>query len=116
MRNFRKNQRTLWFASYLRAEPILDEYGNETLEVKKVYSKPQELKINISANVGEEATHVFGDVSQYSRILTYVGAECPLKEQDELWINKDPTEKANYEVVKVADSVNSWMIGVRETV
>jgi hypothetical protein len=116
MRNLRRNQRNLFYASYMGNEMIVDEYGNETLEPKKTYSEPKSLKICYSSNVGAVDTQVFGDVSSYSRVLSYTGTTCPLMEKDVLWIGKETSEKPNYEVVKVADNLNTWLIAVQEIV
>lgn len=115
MRNLKKNQRDLYYASFMETVPILDEYGNETLEVEKVYSEPILLKVNYSSNTGQLATQTFGNLTEYSRILAITG-ECPLKENDILWIGIEPTLEANYEVKKVADSLNSYLIAVGEIV
>ena len=115
MRNLKKNQRTLHYASFLGTKPIVDEYGNETLEVEKQYSEPIEFQVNYSSNVGEVATQTFGNVTDYSRVLSITG-DCPFKEQDVLWIGIQTTRKANYEVKKVADSINSYLIAVGEIV
>lgn len=116
MRNLKKNQRVLYYAPYLGTRPIVDEYGNDTLEVEKIYGEPQKLNINYSTNTGQEVTSVFGSLTNYSRTICFTGESCPLKEKDILWIRKDITEKANYEVLKVADSLNSWLLAIGEIV
>ena len=133
MRNLKRNQLKLYYASYIGSEAIVDEYGNQTLEEKKTYSEPKTLRVNFSPNAGEMYTETFGNVSNYSRVLTYVGNVCPLKEKDVLWINETyadtvlgrallgemifgKTYSANYEVVKVADGLNSFLIAVQEIV
>ena len=116
MRNLRKNQRTLFYASYLSAEPIKDEYGNDTLEVKHVYEEPKMFSCNYSSNVGEVGVEAFGNISNYSRVISFSGTVCPLKEKAKVWINRDITENANYEVIKVADSLNSFLIALGEIV
>lgn len=116
MRNLKKNQRTLYYASFIDVNPIKDEWGNDTLEVESIYGEPTSLKINYSPNVGEIDTQIFGNVTSYSRVLSFTGATCPLKEKDRLWINKEVTEDANYEVLKVADGLNSFLIAIGEIV
>lgn len=116
MRSCEKNKRTIFYAKYLTSEPILDDFGNDTLEVNQIYSEPVELKVNYSSNVGEDSTKVFGNLTNYSRTLAIVGSECPLNEHDIVWINKDISTKANYEVLKVADSLNSYLIALSEIV
>jgi hypothetical protein len=115
MRNLKKNQRPLYYASFIDTKPILDEYGNETLEVEKVYSEPTLWEVNYSSNTGEVATQTFGNLTDYSRVLAITG-KCPLKEGDVLWIGIEPTSSANYEVKKVANSLNSYLVAVGEIV
>ena len=116
MRNLRKNQRKLFYASYLSSEPIIDEYGNDTLEVSQVYEEPKMFSCNYSSNVGAVEVESFGNISNYSRVISFTGTECPLKEKDKVWINKEVTENANYQVIKVADSLNSFLIALEEIV
>ena len=114
MRSLFRNQRPIHYAVPLGTEPILDEYGNDSLEVRTVYSSPALLKINISANVGEDAVEIFGSQTQYSRTASYTGARCPLVEGTKVWFGVDLTEPNNYTVVKVADSKNIHLIALRE--
>ena len=113
MRNLHKNQRKCHYANPTGEERILDEWGNETLEAEITYSEPVEISVNYSASVGEEAIEVFGSATDYSRTMTFAGT-CPLVAGSRLWIGINPTEKANYKVVKVADSLNGYMVAVSE--
>ncbi|WP_407453562.1 hypothetical protein [Methanobrevibacter sp.] len=110
MRNLKKNQRKLYYAPFMGTESILDEYGNETLEVTPLYGDKTELWVNYSPNTGQLDNQMFGDITNYSRVLTFVGT-CPLKEKDHLWINDE-----TYEVVKVADGLNSYLVAIGEIV
>ena len=114
MRSLQRNWRKLHYASPQSIEPIFDEYGNETLEHRTVYSEPTELAVNVSANIGQEAVNVFGSVTEYSRTITYNGATCPLVEGSVVWFGVDTTGSHNYIVVKVADSKNGFLIALRE--
>lgn len=114
MRSLQRNCRSLYYAVPESTEPIYDEYGNDTLEKKVIYSDPVELKLNVSANVGQEAVNVFGAFTEYNRTVTYTGGECPLVEGCIVWFGKDPSESHNYQVVRVADSKNGYMIALRE--
>ena len=114
MRNLQKNMRRLYYAPIISTEPILDEYGNDTLEVRTVYGSPALLKCNVSANVGQEAVEVFGNQTEYSRTVSFVGAECPLTEGCKVWFGVPTSGSHNYTVVKVADSKNSFLIALRE--
>ena len=72
MRNVHRNKRELWYSIQVGSTPILDDYGNDTLEVEAAFSSPLFLLATVSANVGQEAVEVFG-----SHILN--GLHSPLR-------------------------------------
>ena len=75
MRDLVRNKRDLWYAIPVGSNPILDEYGNETLEVEGVFSSPLYLLANVSANAGQESAEVFGSQTAYSRTVNITGSE-----------------------------------------
>lgn len=112
------NRRTIYYS-----EPtgvmvnIRDEWGNETGEVKEMFSEPRTLKVNISQNVGTEYVGVFGSNSIYSRYITLSVHSKQLAERTRIWFKREPNSDAsnyNYVVDKVADSVNTTVLGLRE--
>lgn len=109
MRNLQRNCREIQYAVPIGKESIIDEYGNDTLEVKTIFSEGKSLKVNISANVGQEAVNVFGSLTGYSRTITYWGNSCPLIEGSKVWFGA-----SEYTVIKVADSKNGFLIALRE--
>lgn len=117
MRDLTRNKRKLWYATKVGGNPILDEYGNDTLEVEEVFSSPLYLRANVSANVGQEAVEVFGSQTEYSRTVSIAGAECPLVEGCRVWFGIEPDAQSanyNYTVSRVADSKNGYLVALRE--
>ena len=114
MRSLQRNWRELYYANVERTESIKDEYGNDTLELKTVYSSPTAFRANISANAGQEAVSVFGAMTGYSRTISLVGDSCPVDEGSLIWFGVDVSGPHNYVVVKVADSKNGYLIALRE--
>lgn len=114
MRSMQRSWRDLHYAILLSTEPIKDEYGNDTLEVKNTYGPPTLLRANVSANAGQEAVTVFGALTGYSRTISYSGEPCPLDEGSLVWFGVDADGPHNYVVVKVADSKNGYLIALRE--
>jgi hypothetical protein len=114
MRNLQRNMRTLHYAVPQGTEPILDEYGNYTLEVRTVYGSPTLLRCNVSANMGQEAVEVFGNQTDYSRTISITGHSCPLTEGCKVWFGVPIDGSHNYVVVRVADSINGFLIALRE--
>lgn len=116
MRNLIRNKRKLWYAFPVGSTPILDEYGNDTLEVEVTFSSPLPFQANVSANVGQEAIEVFGTQTEYSRTVSIAGT-CPLTEGCRVWFGIEPNEQEtnhNYTVARVADSKNSYLVALRE--
>lgn len=114
MRSLQRDWRKLHYAVQMGTESILDDYGNDTLEVRTVYSDPVLLQVSVSANAGQEAVNVFGSLTGYSRTVSYVGENCPLKEGCRIWFGVEPPEKHNYVVIRVADSKNGYLVALRE--
>lgn len=117
MRDLNRNKRELWYSLPEGSKPILDEYGNDTLEVEPVFSSPAHLRANVSANVGQEAIEVFGSQTEYNRTLSIAGTMCPLQEGCRVWFGVEPNAQAtnfNYTVARVADSKNGFLVALRE--
>ena len=117
MRDLMRNKRELWYALPAGSTPILDEYGNDTLEVEWAFSSPTHLRGTVSANVGQEAVEVFGSQTEYNRTLSIAGSVCPLVEGCRVWFGKEPNDTGddnNYVVARVADSKNGYMVALRE--
>jgi hypothetical protein len=114
MRDLIRNKRGLWYAVPVGSTPILDEYGNDTLEVEAAFSSPLYLRANVSANVGQEAVEVFGSQTEYSRTVSVAGNECPLVEGGRVWFGVEPDASHNYTVARVADSKNGYLVALRE--
>lgn len=104
----------MYYAMLISSEPIKDEYGNDTLEVRNTYGPPTLLRAIVSANAGQEAVNVFGALTGYSRMVSYNGDSCPLDEGSLVWFGVDVSGPHNYVVVKVADSKNGYLIALRE--
>lgn len=117
MRDMKRNQREIWYAVPTGTVPILDEYGNDTLEVETIYLPPAIMMCNVSANVGQEAVEVFGTQTEYSRTISLTDDSCPLLEGCRVWFGVAPNDAGdnhNYTVVRVADSKNGFLVALRE--
>ena len=108
MRSLVRDGRYFYYANVIGTEPILDEYGNDTLEERKVYSERIKLRKSVSGNAGQEAVDVFGAQTEYSRTISFAG-ECPLKEGSKVWF-----DDVEYIVVRIADSKHATLVLMRE--
>lgn len=110
MRSLNKNKQAMAFALPNGTQPIMDDYGNDTGEVENLYTDFTEYKANISSAVGEEVVNVFGNATDYSRVICVAEKNCPIAVEGALVSFNNKT----YKVVKVADSLNGFLIAVRE--
>lgn len=113
MRSLDKNKRYIYYANFVSAEPVVDEYGNDTLEVTKTYTTPEEIKVNISAAAGEAEVELFGNFTDYSRTITFCN-DCPVVVGSIVWFHREPPEKHDYVVTKIADSINTYVVALKE--
>ena len=114
MRCLNKNKRTLSYALYIKDEPILDEYGNETGESNPTYGKINDLRCNISAALGEEVVQAFGSFANYTRVVCVSDNDCPITEQTAIWFGVSIAEPYNYIVTRKADSKNGILYALKE--
>ena len=114
MRSLNRNKRQVYYAPYIKDEPILDEYGNETGESKPTYGKPIELRCNVSGATGEDVVQAFGSFTNYTRVICVSDNNCPITEQSILWFGVDTTKPHNYIVTRKADSKNGILYAIRE--
>ena len=115
MRELERNKRKIYYALFDKNEPILDDDGNDTGEVRPTYFAPVELRINVSPALGESSTRQFGEVVDYDRTLVTCNTSLPINEKTVFWIDETDTSKAfDYTVKKVAVSLNSLQIAVKK--
>lgn len=119
MRGMVRNKVNFYYATYVRKEEIIDEYGNKTGEYEVIYGKPVKYKANISAEQGEIQSRQFGDSVVYDRVIV-ICDDIPIDEFSILWIdtppvlNEDGTTNTphDYIVKKVANSLNVKSIAI----
>ena len=114
MRSLNKNKRKIYYALFLKDEPIADEYGNDTGENEPVYGEITSLDCNVSSAVGEDVVQAFGSFTNYSRVICLSDTDCPLTEESVVWFGVDPTEAYNYIVTRKADSKNGVLYALQE--
>lgn len=114
MRDCKRNQRRVYYALFEGVQKLKDADGFYTGEVGKTYGTPQELRINVSPAAGAASTREFGRDVAYDRVLSISRTNLPIDEHTVFWIdNLDTTKPHDYEVVKVADGLDSTRYAVR---
>ena len=114
MRSLNRNKRSIYYAPFIKDEPMLDEYGNETSESIPTYGDINELRCNISSSSGEEVVQAFGSFTNYTRVICVADNNCPLAEQAIVWFEVAITEPHNYIVTRKADSKNGILYALQE--
>ena len=114
MRCLNRNKRDIYYALFIKDEPLTDEYGNETGESVPTYGKKIALKCNVSSAVGEDAVQAFGNFTNYTRILCIADRNCPIDEDSIIWFGVSPDGPHNYIVTRKADSKNGILYAVSE--
>lgn len=128
MRTMLRNKSKFYYASFIRKEPVKDEYGNDTGEYNVIHDNPVEYFANISAAKGETTTRQFGESEAYDKVIVMGKDAPPIDEYTILWVDKTPKidetgalvkdEDGNvltphdYIVKKVAKSLNNVSIAI----
>jgi hypothetical protein len=140
MRALARNKQTFYYALYQGHENITDSDGYLTGEKEVLYGEPTEYKANISPARGSADIELFGITEQYTKTIVTTDMDCPIDEMSRLWIEKNPHEGLadkdgvglrdkfgrrlcasdagilphDYVVVRVARSINSITIAIKE--
>ena len=142
MRTLERNKQPFHYCLYESSREVVDEYGNRTGEKINIYEEPVTIKGNISEATGQSSTTQFGKLETYDKVIVLEEMDCPIKETTVLFVDKEPeftlarthavTEATalygedtieievvevpvpDYEVVRVAKSLNSVSIAIRK--
>lgn len=122
MKCLNRNRQLFFCAEYESKTPVKDEYGNQTGEYELHYGLPKPYYGNISAAKGEMAARQFGEAESYDRIIVMDGRDTQIDEYSRLWVDERPVlmegdtvfPPHDYEVKKVARSLNSISIAIRK--
>lgn len=115
MRALKRNKRPFWYALYGVETELQDADVNYTGETEIGYSAPVKAKANISPATGQSNLEMFGNLTDYDRVIVTDDVNIPIDENTVIWIEKDHlTEPHDYVVRRVARSLNSVAIAVRK--
>ncbi len=120
MRCMVRNKQKFYYASYIKTNEIVDEYGNKTGEYEVIYGNPIETEGNISGAQGEVQIKQFGESVKYDKVIVLDNINTPIDEYSILWVdtipllNDDGTTDTphDYIVKKVAPTLNSVSIAI----
>jgi len=115
MRCLKRNKQKFYYAQYTGKTPILDEYGNATLESRIQYSSPILMEANISSTTkgSDSNIELFGTAIQYDKVIVTDDMACPINEYSVLCVDVLPSYDSegnllyDYIVKRVGKSLNS---------
>ena len=120
MRALKRNKRKCWYCLYLGEQEMQDSDGNYTGETAITYSPPIELRANISPATGQSNTEMFGNLTDYDRVIVSDNTELEIDENTIVFLDVLPIIGADgvfgqdYVVIRVAKSINSVSIALRK--
>ena len=115
MRTLEINKQPMWYALCTGKTEVIDEYGNHTGVFELTYSEPVYYPVNMSESRNIVKHEAFGVTADYDRTFVTTDMSCPITEDSIIWFGADPTtEPHNYVVHRIANSLNSITIAIRE--
>lgn len=113
----KRNKRKFWYCLFSTETDPVDADGNYTGEMAVGYGEPVECFANISPATGQSNQEMFGNLTDYDRVIVSDDTTIPIDENTVLFIDAAPTNGAkgyDYTVRRVAMSLNSVAIAVRK--
>lgn len=115
MRTMQRNKRDVWYSLYLGETEMTDADGNYTGETAIAYADSVKIRANVSPATGYSNMEMFGNLTDYDRVVVTDDVDIPVDENSVIWIDKTPSDgEYNYVVRRVARSFNSVSIAVRK--
>lgn len=114
MRNLRRNETTIYYSLYIGSSEQTDDSGLFTGGIVNTYSTPVALEASVSAARGTAEIDLFGVNTSYTNAVIVDDPDCPIDEHSILWVGIPTTEPHNYEVVRVARSLNHVTYAVQQ--
>jgi hypothetical protein len=113
MRCLERNKRLLYYAKYIGRSEGRDSDGFLTGEEMLEYEDAKAWRVNITPATGDVSQQAFGAFQDYTAVLCTTD-DCPVTEESRLWIGRAPKTAHNYVVKRIAKSLNSTLIAVKE--
>jgi hypothetical protein len=110
-----RNKKTIFYANWISDAEIM-KGGMKTGQYKSTYSDKYAILASVSAGTGQAETQVFGTQITYDKVLAFNHPErgsIPFDENSRIWIDKPTQSEHDYEVVRIAPSLNTPLVAVR---
>ena len=83
----------IWYALYQGETAILDADNNDTGEKQITYSTPTAIKANVSPATGQSDTEMFGNLTDYDRVILTADTTLEIDENSIFWIDTTPPQE-----------------------
>ena len=106
---------TFYSAKYLGLQKQVDELGQPTGRYISKYALPVKYRGNISPNIGSSQFYMFGNLLEYSNVISPLPVDTDIDENSVLWIGIEPNvenDNYNYIVKRIAKSKNFLAIAI----
>ena len=118
MRTLKRNQRPVWYCLYKGETEQVDGDGNYSGEKVLTYDAPVKLMANVSPATGRSNTDMFGNLTDYDRVIVSDDTTLAIDENTVLFVDTAPTDgkgEAGYDYIvrRVAKSINSISIAIQ---
>lgn len=123
MRCLEINKKTFYALNYKGQSDVIDEEGNFTGETIVEYSKPIQIRANISGARGSSQIEMFGNETQYDKTIVMSKQyfeKLGIDENSVFFIGKKPIYDKennplyNYRVYRIAEVINEIAIAIEE--
>ena len=115
MLSLARNQQTIYYALYSGTTEAQDTDGLYTGDWEETYADAVAIEATVSAARGTSDIDLFGLNESYTKTVIVDDTDCPIDEASILWIDANPdTDEHNYEVVRVAKSLNHITYAVQK--
>ena len=114
MLSLARNQETIYYALYAGTTESTDADGLYTGDLENTYQTPVAIEASVSAARGLAEMDLFGVDVVYTNAVIVDDISCPIDEHSVLWIGIPTTAPHNYEVIRVARSLNHITYAVQQ--
>lgn len=114
MRCMTINKQAVYHAEFAGRKEILDDEGFKTGEFETGYTEPALIMAVVSASTGESTIELFGNLTGYDKVITIDDPSCKINEKSKIWIDAKPDQEADYEVLRVAKSLNFVSYAIKQ--
>lgn len=123
------NKTTFWYSNLIKGEdePVLDEHGLMTGDLRPKYTTPTPIRAALSESIGLNnltaqgvaELRAYGITTNYTHRMITEDMNCPLDEESIIWYDVNPGDDPystpyNFRVIRVSKTLNYKMYYLRQ--